>query len=344
MDAPVENGLSETKKCMGCKLVKPKYEFNSDASRKDGLDNRCKECKRIYRIKNPELQKRYEHNRIEKNKEMNEDKTDEYIDYLHKKGFFITKDAQQKNYRFNLDIKPWKGRLYKIGVVSDTHLGSRYQQLTSLHKFYKICQEENIREIFHCGDILDGQHIYKGQEYELFMHGVDAQVNYAIENYPDHNDITTYFICGNHDESHYKLSGVDVGQQIAKERKDMKYKGFHGAYFNIKGVNIYLHHGDGGVAYARSYKAQKLIEQMSPENKPHMMFLGHYHVGCHLPMYRNVYLWQMPCFQAQTPYLLAKGLEPELMGLIVSFRISEGKPYAFEEKKICFHEVLKEDF
>jgi len=333
-----------TKVCHHCKIEKPIYNFCKDKSRKDGIEDKCKECKRLWRLQNSGLQNIYSKTYQAKNAEANENKSDEYIDYLQKQGYFITKDAQRKNYRFNLDIKPWKGHLYKIGVVSDTHLGSRYQQLSHLHRFYKICQEENIREIFHCGDILDGQKVYKGHEYELFSHGVDAQVDYVTENYPDHNDITTYFICGNHDESHYKLSGVDVGLQIAKERTDMKYKGFYGAYFNIRGVNIYLHHGQGSVAYARSYKAQKLVEQLSPENKPNMLFLGHYHVGCHLPMYRNVYLWQMPCFQSQTPYLLTRGLEPEIMGLIISFRISDGKPYAFEEKKICFHEVVKDDY
>lgn len=340
----VSEEVNDFKKCSHCKENKPLYMFSKDKSRRDGLDDKCKECRRIWRLRNSGLQNIYTATYQEKNRKENEDKTSEYIDYLHKKGFFITKDAKQKNYRFNLDIKPWKGKLYKIGIVSDTHLGSRYQQLTNLHKFYKICKEEDIRDVFHCGDVLDGQKVYKGQEYEIFMHGVDSQVRYCIENYPDGSDMTTYFICGNHDESHYKLAGIDVGELIAKERKDMKYKGFYGAFFNIKGVSIYLHHGQGNVSYARSYKPQKLVEQMSPQNKPHMFFLGHYHVGCHLPMYRNVYVWQMPCFQAQTPYLLAYGLDPEIMGLIVSFRISEGKPYAFEEKKICFSQVIKEDY
>jgi len=282
----------------------------------------------------------------DKNRERNRDHTEDYIHFLQDKGFFITKKAEKRDYRFKPDITPYKGNKYRIGFIADTQIGSRYQQLTHLHTFYKICQEQGICDIFHCGDIVDGQHMYNGQEYELFLHGCDAQTEYCINQYPEYKDITTYFICGNHDESHYKLAQYDIGKHLSNQRKDMRNLGFYGAFIDFADTKnlIYLHHGTGGVAYARSYKIQKIIEQLAPDQKPFMLFEGHYHVSCHIPEYRNVFAWQMPCFQSQTPYLKAKGLYPEIAGLIIEFMLNEGKPVEYHSMVIPFHIPKTEDF
>jgi DNA polymerase II small subunit/DNA polymerase delta subunit B len=268
------------------------------------------------------------------------------INQLQDRGYFVTKDAQQQDYLFQLDIDPFQGDRYRIGVVADTQLGSRYQQLTHLHSFYKHCQEENVNIVLHGGDLSDGQKMYKGHEYELFLHGADAQLDYCVNRYPEYDGIQTVFICGNHDESHYKIAQFDIGLHISRQRKDMIYKGFHGAYFEIAGITnlIYLHHASGGVAYARSYKTQKLIEQLSPDKKPFILLDGHFHVCNHLPMYRNVHAWQLPCFQSQTPYLVAKGLYPEIMGLIIEFTVVDGKPGKYVVEECPFYIPKKEDF
>lgn len=49
------------KRCPTCKEVKPRGEFNKDASKKDGLSNLCKECNRAksrkWRAENPEKER-----------------------------------------------------------------------------------------------------------------------------------------------------------------------------------------------------------------------------------------------------------------------------------------------
>jgi hypothetical protein len=334
------------KRCYKCGKLKLLDAFNLDASRTDGHDNRCKLCRSIYRSKNPEKYNLYNDRHRNKNRQKNIGDIESAMDLLQSKGFFVTKDAQKTDYSFKLDIEPFKGNTIKIGVCGDMHLGSRYQQLTHLHSFYKYCQGKGVRDILCCGDLVDGQKIYKGHEYELFLHGDDSQYEYVISHYPEYQDIKTYFICGNHDESHYKLSGFDIGKHISEKRKDMINLGYHGAYLELSDIPnlIYLHHGSGGVAYARSYKIQKLIEQLSPDQKPFMLFEGHYHVSCHLPLYRNVYAWQMPCFQSQTPYLKAHGLYPEIFGVIVDITIDNGKPVKYENEVVPFYVPIKEDF
>ena len=213
-----------------------------------------------------------------------------------------------RHYSFPRQLKP-----FKIGVLSDTHLGSQMQQVTLLHKAYEIFLEEGVKKVFHCGDFVEGTgKQYFGQLYEMFLHGGDNLVDYAVKNYPRQAGITTYVIGGSHDYSYYKENGIDVLKKIASERQDIKYLGMFGAYIKIGKLSFYLMHGDSGVTYARSYRQQKIVENFPADKKPNVLLLGHYHVTNVLPQYRNVLAIQLSCFQTQTTYLRAKGLAPDI--------------------------------
>jgi len=246
------------------------------------------------------------------------------VTYLSRKGYTVSKPERVTDTRVKLELKAINGDWYKIGIVSDTHLGSKYQQLTYLHTAYKLMADMGITEVLHGGDLVDGQRIYRGQEYEIFCHGADAQADYAIEQYPRVDGITTHLIGGNHDDSHWKLAGVDVCARVAAKRDDIIYHGMHGAYIEIDGILFYLHHGASGSSYARSYRLQKMIEQIAPDQKPNVLLEGHYHTQAILPMYRNVYAIQLPCFQAQTPFEKRRGLYPEVGFVILEFMVNGG--------------------
>ena len=192
--------------------------------------------------------------------------TNSLIDELHNRGYFVQKVPQKRDETFRWN---WRGKKVKLGIVSDTHLGSQYQQLSCLKSFYEFMAEEGIKKVLHVGDICDGNgKVYAGHEYEIFLHGADKMRDYAVENYPKVEGVQTYFIGGNHDFSFQKSGGMDFGAQLAERRSDLHYLGDLGAYINIAGVKFYLLHPDGGIAYARSYKPQKELEQFAPEAKP----------------------------------------------------------------------------
>lgn len=244
--------------------------------------------------------------------------TEELLEELSRRGYYVEVNEAKEDRKFKLDTGRFKGDYFEIGVISCTHLCSRYQQLTALREFYKVCADREIDKVFHAGDLCDGDGtIYKGHAFEMFCLGYEAQKNYILENYPREEGITTYVINGNHDYSYVKSIGANILESIAKEREDIKYLGSFGAYIKIENIDFYLMHGDGGVAYARSYKPQKIIEGFSPEAKPHILLAGHWHVSCHLPAYRNVEGFMLPAFQAQTPYLKRKGINPVVAGLIL---------------------------
>lgn len=213
-------------------------------------------------------------------------------------------------------VIPWSGHRLEFAVVSDTHLGSRYEQCEHLASFYAECERRKLDLVLHAGDMHDGENMYKGHAYEIKVHGADAQAQYAKAVYPHIPGITTKFISGNHDDSFHKRAGVDVCKILAGERPDLQYLGPVGRTVNLecKGrtrrvLRVTLLHPSGGAPYARSYRTQKIVEGLEGGSKPDLLLAGHLHFQNHT-MVRNVQAFQLPCFQRQTPYLKAKGLEP----------------------------------
>lgn len=258
------------------------------------------------------------------------------IERLFDRGYDITVDdaekrailqrAAAKHFRpLQLD-KP--ASYYKIGAVSDTHFGSKFQQMTLLHTAYAELAKERVDFCVHCGDMTDGINMYRGQANECFLGGADDMVEYTAKNYPK-APFKTYVIGGNHDMSFKKAAGFNVVRAICGLRDDLVYRGEESTSFQVQDALIELLHPSGGVPYARSYRPQKIIEGLVGEILnvvrykkdmailPHVLFTGHYHIAHHLPAYFGMECYSVPCFQAQTPYLKAKGLAPAIGYIII---------------------------
>jgi hypothetical protein len=121
-------------------------------------------------------------------------KISELLEEVSQRGFISTKRdiLTDRKYKF-----PRRYKAFKLGIISDTHYASMWQQPTLCHEAYKIFKEEGITDVLHAGDISDGMDMHKSHPYELFIHGADATANYIIENYPKIEGITTHLIGGN---------------------------------------------------------------------------------------------------------------------------------------------------
>lgn len=240
------------------------------------------------------------------------------IEALERDGFLVLRDRPTER-TVELDA-PEEGTV-RFGVVSDTHLGHRHQQLTHLRDFYAKATDFKADFILHAGDFVDGQNMHRDQQFELFRHGVDAQARYAAEHYPvlrrGRKVLATWVIGGNHDAAGWNDAGANVLRQVAAEREDIEFLGAPTATFVHGGLRIMLMHPDGGVAYARSYKLQKIVEGFEADAKPHLLFCGHWHVAAHVPALRNVEAFAVPCFQSQTAFMRRKGLQPVIGGILV---------------------------
>lgn len=224
---------------------------------------------------------------------------------------------------------------YRIGMVSDTHLGSKYQQLTALHDAYRIFDERDVACILHAGDLLDGTNMYRGHTQELFLHSAKEQREYAEDVYPrpKKKGVKTYLIGGQHDRSFYKREGYDILEHFAEHRNDIVYRGFFSHELLFKRLPVRLEHPGGGLSYARSYSPQKIVENMMgfiytipSATKPALLVAGHWHTPLHLPVYMGVDTVCLPCTQSQTPYMQQrKNMMPTVGCAIIELWLNEDK-------------------
>lgn len=240
----------------------------------------------------------------------------------------------------------WNGdKIIRFGLMGDTQINSKYTQLTHLHKFYDICKSEGIENVYHTGDIDEGEQMRQGHQYECYTQGADDHVKEIVRVYPKREGMTTHFITGNHDASIIKRCGYDIGHPIANQREDMKYLGQSSAVINLTpNCTLELRHPIDGTTYALSYKIQKMIESMSGGEKPNIVAVGHYHKSEYF-FYRNVHAFQTSSFQAQTPWMKGKGIAAAIGGWIVEIHVDdEGTITRIKQEYIPFYKAIHEDY
>jgi predicted phosphodiesterase len=231
-----------------------------------------------------------------------------------------------------------------VGLVSDTHFGSKFQQITYLRDFYDHMEKLGVKQVFHCGDLTAGCNVYKGQKHENFTSTFDDIVAYVEKNYPKKDGMTTRFIVGNHDDSWYKVGGSDIGIRVSERREDLEYLGRYGAYVNMNGAKVYLYHPQGlGIPYAISYPVQKAIERFSSENKPKLFLVGHFHIRASFEI-RNVDVVMVPCFESQTPYERSKTLMPTVAGMVLWPTIVDGSIVDLKEMRRTYFVTKTKDY
>ena len=227
----------------------------------------------------------------------------------------------------------------EIGVVSDTHFGNIHQQLHLLNDFYRECYNREIKIILHCGDLVDGFYTNRPEQpRQQYLHGFDEQVGYVVDMYPKVKGITTKYILGSHDETHYKNGQATVNNWVSRCRKDMEFLGQDSASININGVNIFMDHPGGGSAQSISYKPQKRIEILESNYKPKILLIGHYHKS-YFFVYRNVHGIQVPAFCDKTQFQRKQGLTNVVGAYILNiYSDKSGNIEYFEPEELLYTE------
>lgn len=240
----------------------------------------------------------------------------------------------------------WNGdKIIRFGLLGDTHINSKYAQLTYLHTVYDMYEREGIKTVYHTGDIDSGEKMREGQQYENYSQGADDHVAEIVRVYPSRPGIETCFITGNHDASFIKHVGLDIGVLIADKRRDMKYLGQQSAVVYLTdNCTLELRHPIDGTAYAISYKMQKMIEALSGGEKPNLLASGHYH-KMEFIFYRNIHTFQTGCMEAQTPWMRGKQISAHVGAWIIEVHVSDdGSITRVKPEWIPFYKMIKEDW
>lgn len=266
----------------------------------------------------------------------------------------LAAEFQRRGFRVNIEKKTGEGQVVipevrdadtlRFAVASDWHLCSRFQQLTHLRSFYKHARKRKCKFVLMPGDIVEGSHkMHRDAAFYQFVHGADAQIDYAIANAPD--DLKTYAINGNHDYSHFNDAGVNVAKRVSERRDDIEFIGDLGATVHLGPISAYLWHPMGGGGYARSYKLQNWVRDRPLGHRPELLFSGHVHTLCHIPAYGGVEAFQVGCFQAQTPFINRLALTPSVGGLIIDIGLNdEGKIGRIQTEWVHFDDWIVDDY
>lgn len=239
----------------------------------------------------------------------------------------------------------WGGnKVITFGLMGDTQFNSKYTQMTYLYQFYDLCAARGITDVYHTGDLDEGEQMRMGHQYECYTQGADDHINEIVKKYPRFGG-TTHFITGNHDASIYKRCGMDIGKAVASGRDDMDYLGRDVAKVALTpNCILELRHPWDGTAYALSYKPQKMIEGMEADSKPNILAIGHYHKLEYL-FYRNVHCFQSGCFQSQTPFTRGKGISVHLGGWIITVEVDKlGHVQRIVPEMIPFYKGITDDY
>lgn len=225
----------------------------------------------------------------------------------------------------------------EILVVSDTHFGNIHNQVHLLNELYEEAYKRGVTTVLHVGDLTDGNYPNRPENpRQQFLHGFDEQVGYVVDMYPEIDGMTTYYILGSHDETHYKNGQATVDFWVDKCRKDMQFLGQDTGEIKIDKVKYVLDHPGGGSAQSLSYKPQKRIEILESHNKPKVLLIGHYHKSYHF-VYRNVQCVEVPCLCAKTQFQQKQGLLNVVGGYFIKvYSDKKGNVQYFEPEEIIY--------
>ena len=218
----------------------------------------------------------------------------------------------------------------KFGVISDPHLNSKYQRLDVLNHAYDIFESEGIKDVLMAGNPIDGYG--RLNQYDVFNIGTESQIKYFVENFPKRKGITTHFITADdHEGWIIQREHINIGERIEDVAKRLGV----GDSFNFVGhveadihVNvgskptvIRLFHPGGGISYAMSYKAQKIVESLQGGDKPDILIVGHFHkLGAF--EWRNVEIILAGCMEDQTPFMRKKNIAAHIGFYIIKAHIA----------------------
>ncbi len=228
----------------------------------------------------------------------------------------------------------------EIGILSDLHFGSLWQQKSALNEFCDILKSREIQTIVNAGDLTDGIMSWPMHEKERFIHSPESYVDYLDEFYPS-GFSQNYFITGNHDVSLTKLDEeFDLGHELVRIRSDLIYheqndRKISKAFVIPGGVNIMLYHGNRSCSnpimkQTREFRLHaKTLEMLGDgADNSDVYIYGHCHRQCLTSFFEKIIIGA-PCFQETTPFALSRSSINDVGGMILKYNVDLGKIVKF---------------
>jgi hypothetical protein len=244
-------------------------------------------------------------------------------------------------------LKNFKGKFRKFGALGDNHLGSKHERLDVLNALYDVYEDEGVTDVFNTGNMIEGE---KGKLnfHDIKVFGLDDQVDYFLENYPQRKGITTHYVTGDDHEGWYQQrERINIGEHIenrarAGGREDLHHLGYVEGDVKLETPSgnrvMKIMHPGGGSAYALSYAAQKLVESFQGGEKPAILLYGHYH-KMDYNYYREVHCVGTGCTVDQSVFMRKNKIAAHVGGLLIELnQEDEGAVNRFKLEWIPFYD------
>lgn len=277
------------------------------------------------------------------------------IQILISENYNIINNAYEKTYLLSKKVvEEVKEYIHGIGdvqefefaVMSCSHWCAKGQQKGFINFVYDEAKRRGIKDVYHVGDIVDGYYKNRPEHiFELFAIGADEQKDYVVNNWPKIDGITTHLILGNHDETHIKNGGYNIGRAIAQEREDFKYLGIgHAKVWLTEKCRMDLFHPLDGSSYAISYSGQKYMDSLTGGDKPNILFTGHHHKSLYF-VYRNIHYFEVPSTTSQSSWMKRKRIANDTGVWFVKVKVdSEGTVISVLPEMIHQYKFLNHDY
>lgn len=174
-----------------------------------------------------------------------------------------------------MEIKVDNPDRFRIGVISDTHFGSKYCAEEELGRFFKTCMAKRVDVVIHAGDVLAG---YSDKwKFDLECPSFEAQLSLAALHLGQFsNEFPVLGVTGNHDETYCRLVGADVGMELRRVGcghfvpgcLDLRIGGWY---------KVRVKHPHGGRCKGLSSPIQSEVSSMLRGEMPHLLLMGHRH-------------------------------------------------------------------
>ena len=196
----------------------------------------------------------------------------------------------------------------KLGLLGDTHLASKYDDVESLNRAYDLAEDKEVDVILHSGDLVDGLVSTPGYFDKLKEKTYTGQLEYAIDRYPKYSG-KTLVVSGNHDDYWYRLTGKEIIKDVADKRSDIEYLGSSRRMIDIDGLRINVLHGKfkdtNPINNIYSY-----LDNIPNNKKPDIVHSGHYHTGAYR-QYDGIEMYRSGAFMHQSDIDKRKKHMPE---------------------------------
>lgn len=227
----------------------------------------------------------------------------------------------------------FSGDHIKIGVMGDTHLGSKYTFERDIYSAFEHFKKEGVDLVCHTGDVTEGLSHRPGHMYELDYLGYDQQKEFAIK-VLEQCPAPIYMIDGNHDRWYIKSNGAIIVKDICDALPNATYLGHDEGDIMLKNnISLRLWHGEDGSSYATSYRIQKVVESLTGGDKPNILLLGHVHKFAYI-FERHIHCVSTGCMQTQTPWMRGKRLSAHTGFSIIDLWLSNKGVSRFRQEFI----------